>query len=144
MILQPAKVATPLAAVLGLALQKRVPPPAGWVAVARVMLAVLLVLTTLPPLSSTLTAGWVPQVAPLARRRAGAEGQLRGRAHAEVERTAGGAAEPVALALQGVGTRLAGDLAPGEGDHAAGRGSAGWRCTEPGVAPLPGWLAMPR
>ena len=33
---------------------------------AKVMLAVLLVLTTLPPLSSTLTAGWVPQVAPLA------------------------------------------------------------------------------
>ena len=71
MILHPAKVATPAAAVLGLAVQARVPPPAGWVAVAKVTLAVLLVLTTLPPLSSTLTAGWVPQGRRWPRRRAG-------------------------------------------------------------------------
>ena len=66
MILHPAKVATPAAAVFGLVVQAKAPPPAGWVAMAKVTLAVLLVLITLPPLSSTLTAGWVVQVAPLA------------------------------------------------------------------------------
>ena len=62
-ILQPAKVATPALAASGLVVQARVPP--GLVPMARVIELVALV-TVLPPASSTVTAGWVPQAAPLA------------------------------------------------------------------------------
>ena len=64
-IWQPAKVATPPAGVWGLALQVRVAPLPGWLAMPKVT-GLVAVVTTLPPLSSTLTAGWVVQVAPLA------------------------------------------------------------------------------
>src|ERR1700733_6640683 len=64
-IWQPAKGGTPPAAVWGLALQARVAPLPGWLAMAKVT-GLVAEVTTLPPLSSTLTAGWVPQVAPLA------------------------------------------------------------------------------
>ena len=59
------------------------------------------VVTTLPPLSSTLTVGWVPQVAPLGPAAGlGAEGQLAvAGAHGDVERCAG-AAEPGTVALR--------------------------------------------
>ena len=62
-ILQPAKLAMPVLAVSGLVVQASVPP--GLVPTASVIELVALV-TTLPPASSTLTAGWVPQAAPLA------------------------------------------------------------------------------
>ena len=62
-ISQPAKVATPALAASGLVVQASVPP--GLVPRARVIELVALV-TTLPEASSTLTAGWVPQAAPLA------------------------------------------------------------------------------
>ena len=64
-IWHPAKVATPPAGVCGLALQARVAPLPGWLAMPRVT-GLVAVVTTLPPLSWTLTVGWVPQVAPLA------------------------------------------------------------------------------
>ena len=63
MILQPAKEAVPPLAASGLVVQASVPP--GLVPRARVM-ELVAVGTMLPPASSTLTAGWVPQAAPLA------------------------------------------------------------------------------
>ena len=63
MILQPAKEATPPVAPSGLVVQASVPP--GLVPMARVMELVAEV-TTLPDWSSTLTPGWVVQVAPSA------------------------------------------------------------------------------
>ena len=91
MILQPAKVATPLLGVSGLVVQASVPP--GLVPMARVIDAAELV-TVLPEASSTVTTGWVVQAAPLAPPPgwvvktswvAGAEG--------DVEGIAGGAGE---------------------------------------------------
>ena len=60
-ILQPAKVATPEAAALGLAVQVRV-APAG-VVMVRVTEAALVV-TVLPPASWTATTGWVANAMP--------------------------------------------------------------------------------
>ena len=58
---QPAKVATPETALMGLAVQVRVAPPA--VVMARVTGAVL-VATVLPPASWTVTTGWAPNAVP--------------------------------------------------------------------------------
>ena len=62
LILQPAKVATPATAALGLVVQVRVPVP-GLVPMARVIDEVLVV-TVLPPASSTATRGWVGKAVP--------------------------------------------------------------------------------
>ena len=61
MIWQPAKEATPPLAASGLVVQASVPP--GLVPTASVIESVAVV-TTLPPASSTLTAGWAAQAAP--------------------------------------------------------------------------------
>ena len=63
MILQPAKVAVPPDAALGLVVQASVPP--GLVPRPRVMLFVPAEIG-LPPTSSTLTAGWTVQAEPFA------------------------------------------------------------------------------
>ena len=65
-IWQPLKAATPAAAAFGLVVQVRV-LPFGPVPIAKVIELVAPV-TTLPPLSSTLTTGWVFHVAPWRRR----------------------------------------------------------------------------
>src|SRR5207302_691467 len=64
-VLQPAKVATPETALFGLAVQVSDAPLPGCVLMANVIEAVELV-TVLPPLSLTVTAGCVVQAAPLA------------------------------------------------------------------------------
>src|SRR5450755_2160263 len=65
MIWHPAKEATPEIAASGLVVHDNVAPAPGWVAMARVIGALELV-TVLPPLSSTVTTGWVVQATPLA------------------------------------------------------------------------------
>ena len=67
-IAQPAKVTEPPAAALGLAVQAKVPP--GFVPMARVI-ELVAVGTTLPPMSSTATVGWVPHAPCWLRHRAG-------------------------------------------------------------------------
>ena len=62
-ILQPAKLAVPVLALSGFVVQARVPP--GLVPMASVI-ELVAVVTVLPPASSTVTLGWVPQTAPLA------------------------------------------------------------------------------
>ena len=61
LMLQPAKVATPEAAFLGLAVQVRV-APAGVVMVR--VTGALLAVTVLPPASWTATTGWVAKAMP--------------------------------------------------------------------------------
>ena len=63
-ILQPAKVATPLVAPSGLVVQARV--PAGLPAPTARVMELVAVVTVLPPTSWTVTTGWVVHVAPLA------------------------------------------------------------------------------
>jgi hypothetical protein len=65
LILHPAKFATPAVATNGLVVQLRAPLPE---AMAKVIDALEFVpeVTVLPPLSCTVTTGWVPHTAPLA------------------------------------------------------------------------------
>ena len=62
-ILQPAYAMTPLTAVSGFVVHPRT-PVLGFVPIESVVDVVLSVVTTLPPASSTLRTGWVPNATP--------------------------------------------------------------------------------
>ncbi len=123
-ILQPAKEATPPVALSGLVVQARVPARVGADGQGdRVGGRGHRVAAGCP---RRVTAGWVAQTAPLAPPpgwvvKASWEAAPSG----DVEGVAGRRGEPGRGGGQGVAAGLAGDLAAGEGGHAARRASSG-------------------
>ena len=105
----------------GLVVQARV--PAGLPAPTARVIELAELVTVLPDWSSTVTAGWLVQVAPLAPPPGWAvKTSWVAVPKVMVKALLVAAVSPVAAAVSVYGARLAGDLAAGEGGHAVGGG----------------------